>query len=163
MKAWVWLIIASVGFAVMVWAYASREQIDDKAPWASGVIIMSARGAAEKTAARGSDPCASATAVIERRGRDVAVRHRRRGPGQGPRRERPGAGQADRAAACGSGHRCRLLQSGRLPEPGRNEILAGAKVEQPETRIVGGESLKVVGVLEARRRPVRQLAPRSTR
>ncbi len=41
-----------------------------------------------------------------------------------------------------------LLQSGRLPEPGRNEILAGARVEQPETRIVGGESLKVVGVLK---------------
>ena len=48
-----------------------------------------------------------------------------------------------------------LLQSGRLPEPGRNEILAGAKVVQPETRIVGGESLKVVGVLKPSVRAVR--------
>ena len=34
MKAWVWLIVASVGFAVMLWAYLAGEQIDDKAPWA---------------------------------------------------------------------------------------------------------------------------------
>jgi hypothetical protein len=42
------------------------------------------------------------------------------------------------------------LQSGRLPEPGRNEVLAGAKIEPRETLIVGGQSLKVVGVLSPR-------------
>jgi len=39
------------------------------------------------------------------------------------------------------------LQSGRLPEAGRNEVLAGAKIEPRDTLIVGGQSLKVVGVL----------------
>ena len=40
------------------------------------------------------------------------------------------------------------LQSGRLPEAGRNEVLAGAKIEPRDTLIVGGQSLKVVGVLK---------------
>ena len=40
------------------------------------------------------------------------------------------------------------LQSGRLPEAGRNEVLAGARIEPRETLIVGGQSLKVVGVLK---------------
>ena len=40
------------------------------------------------------------------------------------------------------------LQSGRLPEAGRNEILAGAKIEPREALNVGGRSLKVVGVLK---------------
>jgi hypothetical protein len=40
------------------------------------------------------------------------------------------------------------LQSGRLPEAGRDEVLAGAKIEPRETLIVGGQSLKVVGVLK---------------
>ena len=48
MKAWVWVIIASVGLAVMLAAYASRERIDSKAPWASGLIIISPEATAEK-------------------------------------------------------------------------------------------------------------------
>ena len=41
MRASVWLIIPSVGFALMVAAYASRERIDTKEPWASGLIVFS--------------------------------------------------------------------------------------------------------------------------
>jgi hypothetical protein len=40
------------------------------------------------------------------------------------------------------------LQSGRLPEPGRNEILAGAWIGQREPLSVGGKFLEVVGVLK---------------
>lgn len=40
------------------------------------------------------------------------------------------------------------LQSGRLPQAGRNELLAGARIEPRETLIVGGKPLKVVGVLK---------------
>ncbi len=41
-----------------------------------------------------------------------------------------------------------MLQSGRLPEAGRNEVLAGARIGPRETQIVGGETLKVVGILK---------------
>ena len=39
------------------------------------------------------------------------------------------------------------LKSGRLPVPGGDEILAGAKIEPGETLNVGVNSLKVVGAL----------------
>ena len=39
------------------------------------------------------------------------------------------------------------LQSGRLPEAGKSEILSGAKIEPRESLKVGTQSLKVVGVL----------------
>ena len=61
----------------------------------------------------------------------------------------PGADEeADRAAALRlAGVGAAELQSGRLPEAGRTEVLAGAKIEPRETLNVGGQSLKVVGVL----------------
>jgi len=40
------------------------------------------------------------------------------------------------------------LQSGRLPEPGRDEIIAGARIEPRDELLVGSHSLKVVGVLK---------------
>ena len=40
------------------------------------------------------------------------------------------------------------LQSGRLPEPGRNEVISGADAESSDTLNVGGQELKVVGVLK---------------
>ncbi len=40
------------------------------------------------------------------------------------------------------------LQSGRLPEAGRDEIIAGARIEQREQLLLGGGPLKVVGTLK---------------
>ncbi len=48
MKALAWLIVASVGFAVMVVAYAWRERGDSSVPWASGLIIINPEAAVEK-------------------------------------------------------------------------------------------------------------------
>ncbi len=47
-----------------------------------------------------------------------------------------------------AGIRAGELQSGRLPEIGRDEVLAGAGIEPRETLLVGGRTLKVVGVLK---------------
>ena len=40
------------------------------------------------------------------------------------------------------------LASGRLPEPGHDEIIAGARIKQHDQLIVGGQPLKIVGVLK---------------
>ncbi len=40
------------------------------------------------------------------------------------------------------------LQSGRLPEAGRDEIIAGSRIEPRDQLLVGGRTLKVVGVLK---------------
>jgi len=148
MKAWVWVIIASVGFAVMLAAHASRERIDSKAPWASGLIVISPEAPAEKSWHAGAIPArlrllsSSAVAELLLFATGDLVPDKALGV-KGQVRvkliELPLAIAGIGAAG---------LQSGRLPEAGRNEVLAGAKIEPRETLIVGGQSLKVVGVLK---------------
>ena len=148
MKAWVWVIIASVGFAVMLAAYASRERIDFKAPWASGLLVFSHEASAEKGGRAGAIPArlrllsTSDIAELLLFGTGDSVPDKALGV-KGLVRvkliEVPLATAGIGAAA---------LQSGRLPEAGRGEILAGAQIKPRETLIVGGQSLKVVGVLK---------------
>ena len=148
MKALVWPIIASVGFAVMVWAYTSRDQIDDKTPWASGVIIMGSEMPVETNALAGAIPARLRLLSSS----DVAEILLFLTGDAAPAKALAVKGQVRvkliELPLVTAGIDASLLQSGRLPEPGRNEILAGARVDQPETRIVGGESLRVVGVLK---------------
>src|SRR5262249_2221284 len=40
MRARSWVIVAVVGFVVMLLAYSTRPQVDPKAPWASGLIVI---------------------------------------------------------------------------------------------------------------------------
>ncbi|MFI5459444.1 MAG: hypothetical protein ACHRXM_28805 [Isosphaerales bacterium] len=148
MKAWVWVIVASVGFAVMLAAYASRERIDFKAPWASGLIVISREAPAEKSWRGGAIPARlrllSSNAVAELllfATDDLAPDKALGVKGQ----VRVKVIEVPLATA---GIDATGLQSGRLPEAGRNEVLAGAKIEPRETLIVGGHSLKVVGVLK---------------
>jgi hypothetical protein len=148
MKPWVWLIIASVGFALMLGGYASREQIDEKTAWASGLIIMSPEAPAEKSTLAGVIPArlrllssSDVAEILLFATGDAAPAKALGVKGQ----VRTKLIEVPLAAA---GIDAALLQSGRLPEAGRNEILAGAGVEPRETLIVGGESLKVVGVLK---------------
>ena len=127
MKAWVWAIVASVGFAVMFWAYASRERIDDKAPWASGLIIMGAEAPAEKTALAGAIPARLRLLSSS----DVAEILLFATGDAAPAKALGVKGQVRvkliELPLAAAGIDASLLQSGRLPEPGRNEILAGAR------------------------------------
>jgi hypothetical protein len=147
MRAWVWLIIASAGFAVMLFGYFGRARGDDKGPWASGLIIVSPEASAEKSALVGAIPARlrllSSSDIAEillfatgdlAPDKALAVKGQVRVKLIELPLSRAGIGAAE-------------LQSGRLPEAGRNEVLAGAKIEPRETLIVGGQTLKVVGVL----------------
>ena len=148
MKAWVWLIVALIGFAAMFAAYSGRERVDDKVPWGSGLIVISRESAAEKSALAGAIPARlrllSSSEVAEillfamgDLGADKALGVK--GKVRVKLIELPlstaGIGAAE-------------LRSGRLPEAGRNEVLAGDQIEPRETLMVGGNSLKVVGVLK---------------
>jgi hypothetical protein len=148
MKAWLWVIIASVGFAVMLGAYAWRERIDENGPWSSGLIVMSKEALGEKNWRGGAIPARlrllSSNSVAE-----FALFF-------------TGDMAPDKALDVKGQLRIKLievplsiagidaaqLQSGRLPEAGRSEILAGARIEPRDTLLVGVESLKVVGVLK---------------
>jgi hypothetical protein len=148
MKAWAWIVIALVGFGTMLWAYASREQSDDEAPWAPGLIIMSAEAPAEKNAAAGARPVRLRLLSSS----DLAEMLLFATGDSAPAKALAVKGQVRvkliEVPLVTEGIDAALLQAGRLPEPGRNEILAGARTEVRETVIVGGELLKVVGVLK---------------
>jgi hypothetical protein len=148
MKPWVWVIIASLGLALMFWAYNSRERLDPAAPWASGLIILSPESPAEKSAF----PAAIQARLRLLSSNDIAELLL----------FATGDVASDKALGVKAHVRVKLielplaeagigaiqLQSGRLPEAGQNEILAGARMGPRETLIVGGHSLKVVGVLK---------------
>jgi len=148
MKARVWVIIASVGFVVMLAAYASRERIDSKAPWASGLIVISPEASAEKSWRAGAIPARLRLLSTS----EIAELLLFATGDSAPAKALGVKGQVRvklielPLAIAGIG--AAGLQSGRLPEAGRNEILAGAKFARRETLNVGGQSLKVVGVLK---------------
>ena len=104
MKAWLWLIVAPLGVALMFWSYRSRQHADHKGPWSTGRSILSTEAAAQKTTVAEVIPARSAITVHERVRRAVAFRHGRPGPGEGPRSERSIAGQADRGFARNGRH-----------------------------------------------------------
>ncbi len=148
MKAWIWRVVALVGFGVMLGAYVSRERIDSKAPWASGMIVISPEASAEKSWRAGAIPARlrllSSSDVAE-----ILLF----ATGDMPPSKALGVKGQVRVklielplAMAGIG--AAALQSGRLPEAGRDEVVAGAGIEPRETLSVGGRSLKVVGVLK---------------
>jgi hypothetical protein len=147
MKAWVWPVIASAGFALMVFAYGSRQRIDVGAPWARGAMIIGPLAPAEKGADVGAMPVrlrllsSSNVAELAMFASGDLAPARAIGVKAQVRVKLIELPQSD--AGIGAGE----LQSGRLPEVGHNEVLAGAKLEQRETLLVGGQSLNVVGVL----------------
>jgi hypothetical protein len=131
----------------MVLAYARREEGDPNRPAASGLILIGPEESNEK------GPF----------GRASSVRLRLLSSSDVAELAMFAMGQLDAEKALGLKAQVRVklievplaeagvdensLRSGRLPEPGRDEILAGANTDGPDTLKVGGRSLKVVGVL----------------
>jgi hypothetical protein len=148
MKAWHWILIVSVGFAMMLWAYGWRELRVYMGPWRSGLMILSSEAPAEAVVPAGV----------------IRARLRLLSSNEVAELLLFGTGDAAPAKALGVKGQVRVklielalptaeivegrLQSGRLPEPGTNEVLAGARIGPRETLIVGGETLRVVGVLK---------------
>jgi hypothetical protein len=148
MRAWFWVIIALVGFAMMLAAYSSREQVDPEAPWSSGLIVIGPTLSADKVV-----PAGAISARVRLLSASDAAELMLFGLGDlAPDKALGVKGQVRvkliEVPVAEAGIGASWLQSGRLPEAGRNEVLAGAKVEPRETMIVGGESLKLVGVLK---------------
>ncbi len=148
MKAWLWLIVAPLGVALMFWSYRSRQHADHKGPWSTGLLILSTEAAAQKT---------TVAEVIPARLRLLSTSEFAElllfGMGDlAPEKALEVKGQLRakliEVSLATAGIGAAELQSGRLPEPGRNEVLSGAAIDPSETLIVGQESLKVVGVLK---------------
>jgi hypothetical protein len=148
MKTWIWVIIAAVGLSLMLAAYETRGPVDSEAPWSSGLIVMSPDGSAAKVVRAGAIPArlrllsSSGIAEMLLFATGDLVPDKALGVKGQVRVKLIGLS----LASVGIG--ADWLESGRLPEPGRNEVVAGAKIEPSDTLLVGGETLKVVGTLK---------------
>jgi hypothetical protein len=148
MARWTWLIVAALGLGLMFWASGTRFRPDPASSWAHGFIIYG-----PEKAAKGPDRLPGL--VVPTRVRLLS----------GNERAEVVLKALDRAskstlnlravlrpklfevALAGARIDARALQSGRLPEPGRDEILAGTDVVEKDKLKVGGRTLEVVGVL----------------
>jgi hypothetical protein len=174
MKTLIWLVVAAVGWAMMLAGYSSRTRLDDSAPWSSGLIVIGPVPVAAKEKDGGNPPPEKTTspkaAAPEAPAEEAAF------PGAIPVRVRllstdfiaelimmvSGDEAPDKAVGTKAQVRVKLievplekvglgasvLQSGRLPEAGRDEIIAGARIERRDQLLVGSRTLKVVGVLK---------------
>jgi hypothetical protein len=148
MRAWIWSIAAVSGFGLMLYAYWARGRPDPGTPWAYGLIAIGPEGSVKGTPPGhaittkvrllpGSDRVEIILQVLENaaRGRalDLQVQLKPK---------------LILLPATDAGIGADTLQSGRLPETGRDEILAGSEAAPHDRLAVGNRTLKVVGMLK---------------
>jgi len=158
MKPWIWLVVAAVGWSMMLAGYTSRARLDSSAPWSSGLIVIGPVETKGKGGEKGT-PAEEGTLPGA-----IPVRLRLLSANDAAELLLIFLGDAAPERAIGTKAHVRVklielpldkagvdssaLESGRLPEAGRDEIIAGARVERRDQLLVGGRSLKVVGVLK---------------
>jgi hypothetical protein len=148
MRAWSWLVLAALGFGLMLWAYLTRPRPDPGTPWAAGAIVIGPTGPGEKPLPGPSVPARlrllpgseTAEAILGALGEAAP------GGALSLRLElRPKLFSLSLSdAGIGPG----LLQSGRLPVADRDEVLAGARGPRRDRLSVGDRTLNVVGALK---------------
>jgi hypothetical protein len=148
MRSWWWVLIAAAGWGVMMGAYITRARSDPSSPWAHSLLVVgpdlpdNPADIAQKTKLRlrlipatemAEGMIQGVSLVDTKLGLKLALKLRPKlflWPTDGAKIE---------ASA---------LQSGRLPEAGRDEIIAGASAAHLDRLEVGDQTLKVVGVLK---------------
>lgn len=148
MRAWAWAFVAAMGWGVMFAAYVTRERPEPNVPWANGVLVV------------GPD----LPSVFALKGRKTKVQLRLVPASDQVEEIIRGVGifKTDAATKLATELRSKLfllpvdganidaeaLQSGRLPEAGKDEIIAGASATHHDRLTVGDRDLRVVGVLK---------------
>ena len=148
MKAWWWVVVAAAGWGVMLAAYITRAQPDLKSPWAHGLIVIGDELPADLARTGHAIPvrlrlvpAIERTEVIIRVVSHVATDEAiRLGLQLRPKLILLPLDQA--------GINASSLQSGRLPEAGRDQVVAGASAVHKDQVTAGDRVLEVVGVLK---------------
>ncbi len=148
MRTWAWAVSAVLGLALIVLSYERLLRTDPEAPWASGILCIGQGGAAIQvdvgtrvsTRLRYLPGSASAQALLKALG----------GAAAGMRavleaRLRPKLIELPiDAMSLLAG----TLREGRLPAPGKDEVLSGSQAPPEDHLSVADRTLKVVGVLQ---------------
>jgi hypothetical protein len=147
MRAWYWLAVAGLGFGLMLLAYTTRPALDPAAPWAHGVIVVGPEASSEdpplgptiSTRLRLLPGNERTEVLLQLLGQGTSIQASHLKAQLRPKLIAIALDTADVGA--------RMLQSGRLPTAGRDEILAGAQATPSDQISVAGRTLEVVGVL----------------
>jgi len=147
MKTWAWAVAAVLGLALMFLSYDRLLRADPEAPWAFGFLCIG-----QGEAARPLDV-----------GTRISTRLRYLPEGAMAQAMLKGLGGAAPGTRAALEARLRpklielpvdamsvlvgRLREGRLPEPGKDEVLAGSQTPHEDQLGVAGRTLKVVGVL----------------
>src|SRR5271157_2025376 len=147
MRTWTWAVSAVLGLALMILSFDRLLKVDPEAPWAHGFLCIGQGEAAKpldvgtriSTRLRYLPASASDQAMLNALG--------------GAARETRAALEARlrskliefpvNAMSLLAGR----LREGRLPDPGKDEALAGSQAPHEEQLSIAGRTLKVVGVL----------------
>jgi hypothetical protein len=149
MRTWAWAVPAVLGLALMMHSYDRLLRVDPEAPWASGFLCIGKGGAA----------------IPLNVGTRISTQLRYLPESALTQAMLKGLGDAARETKVVLEARLRFklielpvyamslldgkLSAGRMPEPGKNEVLAGSQAPREELLNIAGRTFKVVGVLQA--------------
>jgi hypothetical protein len=149
MRTWAWVVAAVLGLALMILSYDRLLRADPEAPWAYGFLCIG-----QGEAARPLDV-----------GTRISTRLRYLPEGAMAQAMLKGLGGAAPGTIATLEARLRpklielpvdamsvlvgRLSEGRMPEPGKDEVLAGSQAPHEDHLSVAGRMLKVVGVLQS--------------
>jgi hypothetical protein len=145
---WSWPVVAVLGFGMMLLGYSIRPALYPAAPWAHGLIILGPEGSAEQSPPA---PLIATRLRLLPGSEWIEVLLNALGqatPAQASRLNAQLRPKLIRLPPDAAGIGAEMLQAGRLPTAGLDEILAGAQAASSDRISVAGRTLEVVGVLK---------------
>ena len=148
MRTWAWAVPTVLGLALMILSFDRLLKVDPEAPWAYGFLCIG-QGEAAKPLDVGT-PISTRLRYLPASASDQAML------------KGLGGAAPETRAALGARFRPKLielpvdamsllagrLREGRLPERGKDEVLAGSQAPHEDQLNIAGRALKVVGVLQ---------------
>jgi len=148
MRAWSWVVVAVVGFGVMLAAYTTRDEPDPRAPWATGLIVIGPELPADVAKIGRLTPVRVRLLPGLDRTEAMLTGIRLAAPEKAINLEKQLRPKLIVLALDRAGIDAGSLRSGRLAEPGRDEVIAGPRAPWNDQLKVGDRMLKVVGTLK---------------
>jgi hypothetical protein len=148
MKTSLWVVVAAVGFGIMLAAYTMRARPDLHSPWASGLIAIGPEVRADVAKTGGLTPVRLRLLPAVDRTELILKVIRQAAQEKAIGLEKQLRPKLIVLALDRAGIDSGSLQSGRLAEAGRDEVIAGPRAPWNDQLKVGDRVLKVVGSLK---------------
>jgi len=148
MKAWTWTLFAALGWGVMLTAYNTRAQPDRRAPWAYGLIVIGPQLPPDITLTERATPSRLRLVPAGERTESILKVMNQVAKDKVANLESQLRPKLILLPLAEAGINASSLQSGHLPEAGRDQVIAGPFAAHIDRLTVGDRILDVVGVLK---------------